>query len=277
MAGFAVLATTSARSQDDDPAARWVTVYGWIQTAERLGAAGQSALALGSYLEAQRQITSLAASHPDFEPELIGYRLGKLEETIAAAEAGLSSDEHETMMKYLDFIESLEQGQAQRFANDLETAFSTLNMARALLDEIIEKKPETFRAAVDSQYQRLVESINWIDSQINFKEISRTRAPVEDGIDWGTTRFVKADDLPDSDDGTVPTGILFPGALGVMADSGTGPVEGAPPSEEESGREETEGGTAVPRVRFRMSSREKSSPAPHPAEPGGVSVRAPLP
>jgi hypothetical protein len=251
-----------APAEEADPAAKWLTVYGWIQTAERLATAEQWPLALGSYLEADRQVKALAEAHPDFEPEMVNYRRGALAKTIVETEARLTTDEHEVMMKYLDFIESLELGEAQRYANEYEAAYGTLGMAKSVLDEIIEKKPEGFRDAVASQYARLESSLTWLDSQINFTARSRPGVALDDSVDWGTTRFVKASDLPSSRENASLTAELFPGGLVPESGPATPPVE--EPATVEPVAETKDSGS----VRFRMSSRQGS--APDPVEPAAV-------
>jgi hypothetical protein len=233
-----------------------------IQTAERLATAEQWPLALGSYLEADRQVKALAEAHPDFEPEMVNYRRGALAKTIVETEARLTTDEHEVMMKYLDFIESLELGEAQRYANEYEAAYGTLGMAKSVLDEIIAKKPEGFRDAVASQYARLESSLTWLDSQINFTAISRPGVVLDGSIDWGTTRFVKATDLPSSQQNASVTSELFPGGLVPESGPATPPVED--PATVEPVAETKETGP----VRFRMSSRQTT--APDPVEPASV-------
>ena len=246
----------------EDPAAKWVSVYGWTQTGDRLAAAEQWALAMGSYIESHRQITELAEAHPAFETELVTYRSEKLEETIATADARLSEDEHQTMMKYLDFIESLELGLEQRFSNQYEAALGTLDIARSLLDELIGKKPPEFREAIDSQYRRLEDNIFWLSSQINYKEASRRRpaAISRDGRDWGTTRFVKKEDLPDDSDGSFASGILFPSSLSVNELGGVSVTDFVPlPRKEEDKKpDETTKPDEPPgaAMRFRMNSRQ---------------------
>lgn len=263
LAAAAVLAfALRASSEETDPAAKWLTVYGWIQTAERLATAEQWPLALGSYLEADRQIKALAEAHPDFEPEMVNYRLGALVATIAETEARLTTDEHEVMMKYLDFIESLELGEAQRYANEYEAAYGTLGMAKAVLDEIIGKKPEGFREAVASQYARLESSLTWLDSQINFTAMSRPGVALDESIDWGTTRFVKATDLPSSQQNAPITSELFPG--GLAPESGPAGTPEEDPATVEPVAATKESGS----VRFRMSSRQTT--APEPVEPAAA-------
>lgn len=253
-----------APAEETDPGAKWLTVYGWIQTAERLAQAEQWPLALGSYLEADRQIKALGEAHPDFEPEMVNYRRGALAKTIADTEARLTTDEHEVMMKYLDFIESLELGEAQRYANEYEAAYGTLGMAKSVLDEIIEKKPEGFREAVASQYARLESSLTWLDSQINFTAMSRPGVALDESIDWGTTRFVKATDLPSSRESASLTAELFPGGLLPQAAPATSPAEEPAPAEPAAAGDAKGSGP----IRFRMSSRQTR--APEPTEPAAV-------
>lgn len=252
------VAVTTPDLVASDPAARWVSVYGWMQTGDRLGAAGHWALAMGSYIESHRQIRELAVAHPTFETELVAYRTGKLAETIETVDARLSEDEHETMMTYLDFIESLELGLEQRFSNQYEAALGTLDIARSLLDALIGKKPPEFREAIDSQYQRLEDNILWLGSQIDYKEASRRRpvtSAANDGRDRGTTRFVKTEDLPDSSDGVIVSGMLFPST-------------DLPPPEKEA-KEQTEAGSAPERpMRFRMNSRQDTAGPSDEEEPG---------
>jgi len=266
-------------SEENDPAARWVSVFGWMQTGERLAAANQWPLAMGSYLESHRQIIELASRYPEFEPELIAYRSGKLEQTIAEAESRLASDEHAVMMKYLDFIESLELGQAQRFRNEFEASLATLDMAKSLLDDIIAKKPAEFRAAVDSQYQRLESSIEWVNAQIDYKERSRRASYARTSDDRGTTQFVKESDLPRSEEGIGASGILFPVSL-ASVEPAVIPVGDKEP--ESSGADES-GETVTPGVKiddspegsvmnFRMSSKRQTDGTPAPAEEATVPV-----
>ncbi len=229
-----------------DPAAKWLSVYAWIQTADRLAEAGQWPLALGSYLEADRQIAELAASHPAFEPEMVAYRREALTATISSTEGRLTDDEHETMMKYRDFIESLEAGESLRYENRFEEAYGTLGMAKALLDEIVEKKPVEFREAVASQLERLESSLAWLDSQLNLdkRAPAGTGATFDPSVDWGTTRFVKPGDLPQAA-GSGVGGALFPG----------GPIEETKEETKETPSTEESSGAR----RFRMSSSQPSS------------------
>ncbi len=203
----------SIRGEEDSPAERWLSAYAWVQTGERLAAADQWPLALGSYLEARTQIEELVAKHPDFEPDVVAYRRDALEKAIVEAETLLTTDEHDVMMKYLDFIESLKEGERLRWDRDFRNAHTTLELARSILDEIIATKPEGFRTAVEAQHNRLDSALTWLDEQLNLGN-RRPKGPVSlnDPIDWGTTLFVKEADLP-AETGVLKRSPLFPDGL----------------------------------------------------------------
>jgi len=231
-----------------DPAAEWVSVYGWLQTGEQLAEAGQWPLALGAWMESHQRLDALAEAHPSFEPEMVEYRLEWLEAEIAAARSELSGGEHGIMMKFLDFIESFQRGQDLRFAGEYEKALNELDVARVLLDEIIAEKPDAFREAVSTQAELLDDSIAWCDSQINFEQRSRPTAPVSDGVDWGTTEFVEREELPAESDGemVVASGRLFPG---VPVDAGAASGTESSSGDEKGAEKEKSDGAAPERER----------------------------
>lgn len=267
-----VLPFGSSKAEESDPAALWLSVYAWIQTADRLAAADQWPLALGSYLEANRLLEALSESHPSYEPTMLAYRKERLAAVLAESESRLTDDEHEVMMKYLDFIESLELGEAQRYRGEFEEAYATLGMARALLEEIVAIKPEGFREAVASQLGRLESGITWLDSQINFEVMNRPVVAMDDSVDWGTTQFVKESDLPRVTEGEVTSAALFPGGT---IDQGPAPAvteKAAVETNAEASNAKAPEGPA----RFRMSSRQDEAPARPEAASSGDKA-SPLP
>lgn len=256
VAVIALLGWRAAADETRNPAQKWVSVHAWIQTGERLASSGQWPLALGSYLEARRQVEEVAAAHPGFEPEMVALRRDRLAASIADAEARVTDDEHEVMMRYLDFIESLEAGEAQRYADQYEVAHATLTVAKALLEEIVAVKPEAFRSAVAPQFARLDSSLTWLESQIDFKtrKVPPVRAFHDDSIDWGTTRYLKPEELPVGAGGLPGPSVLFPGV----------PLEAPAAAKAESDGKagEARGGPTPPR--FRMNSRRSVAPVPAP-------------
>jgi hypothetical protein len=194
---------------DSDPAALWVSAYAWLQTGDKLAAAEQWPLATGSYLEALQKFHTLHETHPTYEVELVEYRLDALRESLAALEDRLSESDHDVTMKYLDFIESFEQGQDERFSNQLDAAAATLHVAQTLLHELTAEKPESFRAAMQSQSQMLESSMTWVESQISYKRRKPTVVAAS-GVDLGTTRFITAADMPADGDTILLTASLFP-------------------------------------------------------------------
>lgn len=158
-----------ARGKDDDPSAKWVSAYGWIQIGNQLAAAEQWPLAIGSYLESQRRIQELAAAHPEFEPELIAYRLGKLEAEITTAGNRLTAEEKKVSQKYRDFIQLIELAQVRRFRNEFEIALTTMESAKSLLDQICENGTDELSNSLKPQYQQLEGDIAWLKSQNAFR------------------------------------------------------------------------------------------------------------
>lgn len=242
----------------EDVGSLWVSAYGWIQTGDRLAYAKLWPLAIGSYIEADRQIKALAAEYPAFEPDIIGYRLEKLQEDIETAQENLTTGEHDIMMKYLDFIESYELGKKQRFDNAFENSLTTLSEARSLLDELIEEKPDEFEVAVKTQHELLDGSIDWLYSQVSFKRQSAQVVSVGDGYDWGSTQYVKESDLPSSKDPVEPFGGLFP-EVAVSALPGEMDAEENEPAGpgKIEGEDKDEEGESEGRLRFRMNSRSE--------------------
>lgn len=236
-------------AEDVDPASKWINAFAWIQTGDKLVAAEQWPLALGSYMEAHLQLKKVAEEHPDYEPEIVGYRLEQLEESLASIEEQLSAGDHDITMAWVDFIETLEKGQAQRFANDFKPALETLEVAHTLLEEIVAKNPASFEDAVSTQREILTESLDWLDAQINIRRSAKRSVYTGDGIDWGTTMYVKERDLPRSDQLTEPSSMLFPDGTKPGPDPDQSAEKELPEKEEEHPASEG----------FRMNSKQKSA------------------
>ncbi|MEM7699922.1 MAG: hypothetical protein AAF236_16125 [Verrucomicrobiota bacterium] len=199
------------RGEEEDPGDLWVRAYGWISTAERLGEAEQWPLSIAAHIEAFRSIGEIEAIAPDFEPELIAFRAEKIEQAIEEAREEMGAGDHDVMMKFLDVIESIKQGEKLRYSEEYEAAAAEIDFARSLLDEISELRGEGFRHAVSGQYLRIDQHSNYLNSQILHKEASRVLAkiPVDNG-DLGTTEFVKLTDLPKESDAIAMSASLFP-------------------------------------------------------------------
>jgi hypothetical protein len=117
------------------------------------------------------------------------------------------------MAKYLDFISSFEQGQSERFNDQFEKALSTLNYTKVLLDELIAERPAEFKMAMTSQHDLLLDSIDWLNSQLNHRATLVTPSVIVDQSYLGSTRFVNEDDLPAGVPPLTISGDLFPSTL----------------------------------------------------------------
>lgn len=209
-AGVAVAQEVPDPLEFPEPGTRWVYVYGWVQAGEKLVKAEQWPLALGSFVEAEAKLKKLKADAPDFEPEMVAYRLNWLAKEIEEMQGNLGGGDHDIMTKFLDFIESFEQGQSERFNNEFEKAYDTLTIAKVLLDEIISERPFEFKVAMETQYDMLLDSLIWLGSQLNFKASFSRKPVVVDTNDWGTTEFVDHLDMPASEGTVVLSSRLFP-------------------------------------------------------------------
>lgn len=191
----------AASAPPKDPAAHWVGAYAWVQTGRDLSEARQWPLAQACFLEARRQMAEVAEFHPGFEPDLVRYRIKALGEEIAGLEDHLGNGDHEVMMKFLDFIESFERGEALRYADEFQTAYETLDFARGLLDDVEASRPdsEEVREALVPQRDRIEGHLEWLANTLHRKRTpSRAFSDTAEmeGVDWGTTEFVGSEDLP---------------------------------------------------------------------------------
>jgi hypothetical protein len=165
-------------------------------------------------------------------------------------------------MKFLDFIESYDLGIKQRFSNQYSESLATLDIAKVILDEIIYENPEEFRDAVDTQYSIMHESIEWLERQITYRARKPRATYTSDGFDWGTTEFVKEENLPADGDTILMSGSLFwrgPDPGQVRGFTTTPELENNEEKKEES--KEEDGDDQKPGLPgFRMSSKQKESP-----------------
>jgi hypothetical protein len=92
----------------------------------------------------------------------------------------------------------------------------------------------------------------------------RPGVALDESIDWGTTRFVRAADLPSSRESAALTSDLFPGGLAPEADPAA--PHAAEPTPAKPHRAEKDSGP----VRFRMSTRQTSAPDPLESAPAAL-------
>jgi hypothetical protein len=261
LAGTFFVSTPSCWSEEE-PSETWGRAYSWLQTGERLAANEQWALAMGSYIETFRQMKAIREAHPSYEPELVNYRIDRLGEMIEETEPKLPPGGNSITMKFLDFIESYDLGMRQRFSNQYSESLGTLDIAKVILDEIIYENPEEFRDAVDTQYSIMHESIEWLEQQITYRARKPRSAYTSDGVDWGTTEFVKEKDLPADGDNILMSGSLFSRGPDPSQVRGltTIPELEKNDGEKEESREEGEDDQKLGLRGFRMSSKQKESP-----------------
>ena len=82
---LSALLTTARAQQDAD--GRYITIYGVIQQADTDLNNGQSADALATYKDAQSQLLKFQQIYPDWQTDIVSYRLSDLAGKIAALQA----------------------------------------------------------------------------------------------------------------------------------------------------------------------------------------------
>ncbi|MGA2870581.1 MAG: hypothetical protein ABSF34_15645, partial [Verrucomicrobiota bacterium] len=81
-------ALTSARAQEDADN-RYLTIYGEMQQADTYVSNGQSGEALAAYQDAQAQLQKFQQIYPNWDTDIVNYRLNDLAGKIAALQAQL--------------------------------------------------------------------------------------------------------------------------------------------------------------------------------------------
>jgi tetratricopeptide (TPR) repeat protein len=198
----------------EDASNQWGTAYLWLQTGRNLSAAGQAPLALGSYLEALEQFEILAENYPDYETDMIQFRLTALRKDIATLRAGLSTEDLAIATEYVEFIKLLKKADEERYEARRASALALLRTAASGLEAIVARRPEAFGPAVKSQEERLLSTIAWLDSLVHRRPKASGGLALTGvrlgGRQRGTTEFIKESDLPGEPGKGLSPASLFP-------------------------------------------------------------------
>ncbi|MEO0414687.1 MAG: hypothetical protein AAF226_07025 [Verrucomicrobiota bacterium] len=195
----------------------WGKAFSWYRTGKSMADAGAPPLALGSYIESLTHFGELQHHFPDYEKEIIDFRAEAIQEEVESIQATLTPDDRNILIDFIDFIESLKQGEEQRFSGESKSeALSTLRYTRELLNKVKKDRPEPVTLALANYENRLDDGIDWLNKQIEHQNrlmkpgVNQTilKATGKDRF-YGTTKFLSAEDLPD-EPGGLPSGDLFP-------------------------------------------------------------------
>ncbi|NNE90516.1 MAG: hypothetical protein HKN23_02615 [Verrucomicrobiales bacterium] len=199
--------------QEQEATHKWSRAFAWLQTGHTLAEKEQWPLALASYSASLEMFREVRVLWPEFNPEVMDYRIGKLQETLGETQMKLEASDHDLTLQYLDLIEMLEEAEALRFTNeDFPKAYDAIQEAKSLIDQIVAHNPEAIQGALSNQLER-------IDNHLDFlyeKVVGKTRY-VRPGLMVrasktnmiGTTEFVKPGDLPQGQ-GSEISSALFP-------------------------------------------------------------------
>lgn len=199
---------------EEDASNQWGIAFIWLQTGRNLSDAGQAPLALGSYIEALEQFENVANNYPDYETNMVQYRIEALRKDIAKFRAELSSEDLTIATEYVEFIKLLKKAEEERYEARRASALALLRTAQSGLEAIVARRPAAFGPAVKSQEESLLRTIDWLDSLVH----RRTKSPTLalngvrlGGRQRGTTEFIKESDLPIEPGKGVTPASLFPG------------------------------------------------------------------
>ncbi len=198
----------------------WASAFAWLQTGKNLAQLEQWPLAMSSYSESLKQFTAVVEKYPKYEPEILAYRIEKLKEMINETKSKLDASDHEISMLYGDTIEMIEKGENLRFqVEDFGEAYKTMNEAKALITEVVEKRPVEFATAMKSQIDRIQSNIDWLSFQLGYASRPKTKfaSVYTSGTVkmMGTTEFIGEKDLPGDPEEAGISSALFPAQPGL--------------------------------------------------------------
>jgi len=128
---FSHAAWAYTQEETNDASDLWSSAFAWLQTGGNLAALEQWPLAAASYSESLKQFAAVVEKYPEYEPDILAYRMEKLKEMI-------------------------EKGEMERFqVEDFGEAFKTMREAQHLIEEVISKRPDEFSVAMKSQSDRI--------------------------------------------------------------------------------------------------------------------------
>lgn len=155
-----ILAMVHPGRAADDPAERWLDAFVLLQTGRQLAERDLWPLALANYVTALESFERLAEEHPDYQPEIIAFRVKDLQKSIAHANESMNAGDHDIAMLYVDFIETSGKGQNLRFALRYEESYPHLVRARYQIDDLIEQRPDTLGPALAKQRDHLLSLVD---------------------------------------------------------------------------------------------------------------------
>jgi hypothetical protein len=211
LAAFSLSFTVRAFNEED-ASEQWLSAFTWVQTGRNLSQSGQTPLALGSFIEALRQLEVVASNYPGYETKIVNYRIDALRNDIEKLKADLSAEDLVIANEYITFIGLIERAEQERYTARREKALATLRQAKSDLEAIVSRRPDAFGPAVKNQKLRLTRSIEWL---VTLVDADRTTPLVMPGritgyLIKGTTEFIRESDLPSTPGLAISGNSLFP-------------------------------------------------------------------
>ena len=154
----AIFPFVSAAQAADDPSDLWLHAFVLLQTGSQLGERDLWPLALANYVTALEYFEQLAKEHPDYQPEIVNFRIKDLKKSIAHANESMNAGDHDIAMLYVDFIETSGRGQDLRYDLRFEESYPYLVRAQYQIDDLIESRPDELGPAL-AQHRDYLETL----------------------------------------------------------------------------------------------------------------------
>lgn len=147
---------------EEDARALWARAYQWMRVAQDLELKGEYSLANGGFAEALRQFETVAEKFPEFEPELVGFRLKRVKQAFEDSRSELTEADLKITKRYLLFIQQIDRGAKLRWLGESAEALAVLKSAQRELSSITALKPASFSIALAPQKERLDEEVSYL-------------------------------------------------------------------------------------------------------------------
>ena len=184
----ASLVNAQAQQQADD---NYIGIYGLIQRADHLAETGDAGEALAAYTDAQKSLQQFQRSYPDWNPNIVNFRLNQISEKIVglkkqvpahavAAPANKTPAQSDAALAAASLPAA---GELDNLRARLQSAMAANELLQAKLKEALSVQP----AAVDPrELARAQEKIRWLMKENDLLKVSQAGG----GAAGAVTRYV---------------------------------------------------------------------------------------
>jgi hypothetical protein len=184
--------------QDEDALFRlWLSAFAEMQRGEAEAESNQWPRAIEKYRRSLSRFESLAADYPNYQTELVQYRIGNLAERIEGAQATLRAEFAEVAAEYDRAVSQIAQANGLDAASLFEAAYRNASRAIYRLRKLALNHPEFY---ADSLAENLAEA-----EGLTARLKSDFLATADGKALLSQIELDLSKELPDLDDSSLPT------------------------------------------------------------------------